>query len=434
MRNTSRILLALALSIGMAVTSWGFAAPHPLPAGSESGAYLGVMVDKVSPETAAALHITNGGTLIANVDQDGPACHAGLKGGDIVTAFNGKAVSGPEQFADLIHASAPGSTVTMTVVRNGKSQDMKVKLGDWKQMAAMPPAPAGPPLSPVGTMPPMPPMPAYDVPGFSPLLSHSGILVEPLSPQLGEFFAAPPNQGVLVRSVDKGSPGAAAGLKAGDVVVKVNNETIHDMVDWKRALRTQGGKLTLSIVRDKKPQTLQMSLPGNTSKLEEENWNDFGPDMQAFADEMARMQPEIERNAREWAQMATLDPKRVEEIRRQADDAARSLTPEIKKQAEEMSKQAEQMAKDMAKMTPELERQAREMAESMKPTAKELNDMTREIQLQMKNLQPEIQKQMEEFRKQWQEQQPQFQKQMEQLQKQMQEWQKNFQESFPKEM
>ena len=63
-----------------------------------------------------------------------------MKGGDVVSAFNGKPVSGPDQFASMIHSSAPGSTVTLTVYRNGKSQDMKVKLGDWKQMAALPPA------------------------------------------------------------------------------------------------------------------------------------------------------------------------------------------------------------------------------------------------------------------------------------------------------
>ena len=75
-----------------------------------------------------------------NVDQDGPACKAGLKSGDVVTAFNGKAVNGRDQFAGLIHASAPGSTVTLTVIRSGKTQDMKVKLGNWTQMAGpMPP-------------------------------------------------------------------------------------------------------------------------------------------------------------------------------------------------------------------------------------------------------------------------------------------------------
>src|SRR5215469_18109048 len=116
------------------------AAPTMLAAkGTSGGAYLGVMVDTVSPETAASMHLKNGGAAITTVDQDGPACHAGLQAGDIVVAFNGKPVSSSEQFAGFIHASTPGSTVMMTVIRNGQSKDMKVTLGDWKQMAGMAP-------------------------------------------------------------------------------------------------------------------------------------------------------------------------------------------------------------------------------------------------------------------------------------------------------
>src|SRR5215471_6728801 len=74
--------------------------------GDHTSAYLGVMVDKVSPETASALHLS-GGTTITTVDQDGPACRAGMKDGDVVSAFNGKPVGGPDQFASMIHSTAP---------------------------------------------------------------------------------------------------------------------------------------------------------------------------------------------------------------------------------------------------------------------------------------------------------------------------------------
>ena len=277
-----------AMALGMAGA--GFAAPG-YPGDPSSGAYLGVMVEKVSPETATALHLSSGGTAIENVDQDGPACRAGIKGGDIVSAFNGKPVSGPDSLPSMIRASAPGSTVTLTVYRNGKSQDMKVKLGDWKKMAALPPraAPSAP-LSQVNAMPglaaPMPPDPPdVDIHLHTPMIARSGIVVEPLSPQLCDFFGVPPNKGVLVRAVEKGTPGASAGLKAGDVIVKVNNETIHDMADWKRALNGKG-KLSVTVVRDKREQNVQMTLPPNTSELKYGDWESFEQDMQAFAAEM----------------------------------------------------------------------------------------------------------------------------------------------------
>ncbi len=458
MRGISKHFVSLMLVLGVTVALPVFAAAPPAPGAPGSGAYLGVIVDGVSAETASEWHLPNGGTAIANVDHDGPAFRAGMKSGDIVTGFNGKPVSGPEQFASLIQSSAPGSTVTLTVWRGGHSQEMKVKLGDWKQMAMAPPTPPNPPMSSVGTMaalPPMAAMPAFDVRGYTPLLARSGILVEPLSTQLGEFFGVAPNEGVLVRSVDKGSPGAAAGLKAGDVIVKVNSETIHDMQDWKRALKAQSGKLSLFIVRDKRQQTLQMSVPASTSELQGGAWESFEEGMQAMDAEMERLGPELDRETQELSTLAQLDPQQMDEIHRQAESAAamtpeiekqarelskeaeqmrkqaeeagRSVTPEMKKEAEEMRRQAvvmrkqsEQMQKEIAKMAPELQRQAREMAESMKPAAREWAATARDVEQQWKQMQPELQKQMDEFKQQWQQE--------------MREWQEIFKGSNPKQL
>src|SRR6516162_898057 len=302
----SKLIILAAMALCLAGGAPGaFAAPG-VAGDTHGAAYLGVMVDGVSPETTASRHLKNGGAAITTVDQDGPACRAGLQSGDIVVAFNGKPVTNPEQFASLIHTSAPGSSVTMTVVRNGQNKDMKVTLGDWKQMAGMP-------LNPVGAMPympPTPPMPPHvypeiDIPSGTTISARQGIVVEPLSPQLCDFFAVPQNRGVLVRSVDKGSPGALAGLKAGDVIVKVNNETIHDVADWRRALKGQNGKVALGIVRDKKEQVLTINLPASTAEWKSSDWEGWGIDS------------------------ATLAVLNSDEIRRQAESAAQTVTPEI---------------------------------------------------------------------------------------------------------
>ena len=414
MGSASKFLMAATLTVSMAVA--GFAAPGD-PA---NGAYLGVMVEKVSPETAATLHLSSGGAAIENVDQDGPACRAGIKGGDIVTTFDGKPVNGPDQLASMIHSSAPGSTVMMTVVRNGRGQDIKVKLGDWKQMVMVPAPPRPAPLNPVGTMPfaePMPPRPPdIDVHSFTPMMARSGILVEPLSPQLGEFFGVQPNKGVLVRSVDKGSAGASSGLKAGDVIVKVNNETIRDMADWKRALSNKGN-LNVTIVRDKREQSVQMNLPPNTSELNDGDWNSFEQDMQALSAEMQKLGPEIERNAQE---IAKLDPEQMEEIRRQAEASVQTMTPEMKKQVDVMANQAAQMSKEMAKLTPKMAKKAREMTAAMMPTAEQMNKMAREMTEQWKLNEPEFQRQMQEFKK--------------EIEQQQREWQEILKGSTPKQL
>jgi membrane-associated protease RseP (regulator of RpoE activity) len=92
--------------------------------------------------------------------------------------------------------------------------------------------------------------------------SNSGATLESLSPQLGDYFGVKNGEGLLVRAVQKGSAAEAAGLRAGDVVIRVGDQKISDNSDWTEALRNgKNGKVSLVIMRDKKEQTLSMSVP-----------------------------------------------------------------------------------------------------------------------------------------------------------------------------
>jgi len=287
----------------------------------------------------------------------------------------------------------------------------------------------------MGFVPPTAPLPPrmfpdVEVPNFTSLSVRNGIAVEPLSPQLCDFFGVPQNKGVLVRSVDKSSPGAAAGLRAGDVIVRINNETVHDIADWRRAMKAHSGKVSLAIVRDKREQTVEINLPANSSKLQSEDWDSFGHDFTTLALLDQSEIDEINQQAQAAAKTAVPDvAKEVEKARKQADAAMKAATPEMKKRAEELRKQAEEMRKqseqarkevekmapqmerdaiqmqseqarkEVEKMAPQMERDAIQIANTMKPTAKELSDMAREMSKQMKEMRPEFQKQMEQFKK-----------------------------------
>jgi membrane-associated protease RseP (regulator of RpoE activity) len=92
--------------------------------------------------------------------------------------------------------------------------------------------------------------------------ARSGLMVENITAQLGEFFGVKDGKGVLVRSVEKGSRGEKAGFRAGDVVVKVNNQPVHDTSDFTHALRSSsGGTASVTVMRDKKEQNLTLTLP-----------------------------------------------------------------------------------------------------------------------------------------------------------------------------
>ena len=102
-------------------------------------------------------------------------------------------------------------------------------------------------------------------PTYTPAL---GVQLDNLGRQLGEFFGVKDGQGLLVKSVEKGSPAEKAGMKAGDVIVRADNDKISDRSDLRRVLRAhrEGGKLTLGIVRDKHEQNLTVDLPVRKSQ------------------------------------------------------------------------------------------------------------------------------------------------------------------------
>ena len=87
-------------------------------------------------------------------------------------------------------------------------------------------------------------------------------MVDSLTPQLAEYFGVKNGEGVLVRSVEKGSAADAAGFRAGDVIVRVDTDKITGKGAWRLATRNQrSGKINVGIVRDKREQTLSVTLP-----------------------------------------------------------------------------------------------------------------------------------------------------------------------------
>lgn len=233
-----------------------------------SGSYLGIDSQDVTPARMADLKLKEErGAEVLMVDQDGPAGKAGLKEHDVILGFNGANVESVEELRRMIHEIPPGRTVTLGVSRDGQMLTLKAELAargkmfaDMKAWEHMKPAM---PAMPV--MPAMPMLPEMAMPAFDFSISYgirTGALVENITPQLGEYFGIKTGEGVLVRSVEKGSPAEAAGLRAGDVVVRVEHERISGRGDWNMVLREhRSGKLTMGIIRDRREQNVILALP-----------------------------------------------------------------------------------------------------------------------------------------------------------------------------
>ena len=407
---------------------------------AHSGAYLGVQVTAVTTERATALKLqVPAGAIIAYVDRDGPACHAGLLENDVVVAFDGTKVDGPEQLQNMIHVTPPQKTVTLTIMRSGLRKDVKVTLGSWNVMSRAHTFNAGNNLA--SPPPPRAFAPDLDIPSFTLLSERHGLVVESLSPQLADFFGVPRGHGVLVRSVEGGSPAAVAGLRAGDVIIKVNNQDVHDMSDWQRGMHLQG-KLAVVIWRDRKEQTFVMNVPGpdGNSRLLPGDLLNLDTNAQLIREQVEQMRPEI--MTAEMAQAMPSD-KEMQQMRQDLEKSMKARQKEMEKMSKELAKSSKLSQKDMEQMREEIQRnlpsqqdfdQMKQKIQASMPTGEELDKMKQQVQASMPSQQDldkmrqQIQDSMKNFTPQMQQEMEQLKKQMEQQKLDMQKMMQDFQQ------
>jgi len=242
------------------------------------GGWLGVGVSEVSADKMKALKLSEErGALLGKIVPDSPAAKAGLKENDVVLEINGQRIEGTEQFRRMIHEIPAGRTASLTVWRDGRSQNIKVTVG--KQEAGNGKMFVDGPKSFAFKMPTMPAMP--DLSGLEHLRTFSmispgrpvlGIDAENLEGDFGNYFGAPDGEGVLVRGVFANSVAAKAGLKVGDVITSLNGERIHNASELREKLMTshEAKSIKLGVLRNKSAVTLTVELP--QQKEEEEHF------------------------------------------------------------------------------------------------------------------------------------------------------------------
>jgi serine protease Do len=325
-----------------------------------SGSYLGVDTRDITSDRLAPLHLKDErGVEVTMVDQDAPAGKAGLKEQDVILTLNGTDVQSVEQLRRMIRETPPGRVVALGVSRNGQPVTIKVELADRKKSSAHHLGPDSKEFKfNMPEMPAMPVMPEIDVP-VSIVVVHSsvrsGLMVENLTPQLGDFFGAKNGQGVLVRSVERGSRADKAGFRAGDVIVKINGEPIHDSGDFSHALRSRkDNTASISVIRDKKEQNITITLPERKqSDLFRESLEIEMPEIDAETrDEISQIQHE----------MAHLRPEMEEAINRQI----KLVKPEIERQTRDAQRRAEEFTRQMRDMQRELRDQRREIERELR--------------------------------------------------------------------
>ncbi len=231
------------------------------------GSFLGVGVREIDAERARALNLKDEyGVEITRVEDESPASKAGLKVGDVVLEYNGQRVDGTEQFVRVVRETPSGRTVKLLVSRNGGSMTLPAAIATRK-------------LKAMGTMPgmegmhiEMPRMEGFTMPDI-PKATMSwrsavlGVEAESLGEsQLASYFGV--KEGVLVRSVMKGTAAEKAGIKAGDVLVKVDDTKVatpRDVTGAVRAARTNARKtFQVVLMRERKEVSLAVTVDEDT--------------------------------------------------------------------------------------------------------------------------------------------------------------------------
>ena len=233
---------------------------HNAGAISVATSYLGVGIMDVDANRAKALKMNEArGAEVTQITPDSPAERAGLKINDVILEYDGQRVDGMEHLQTLVRQTAPGKTVKLGIWRNGAPMTVNARIELHREVAIEIPRGAwgvdAPDMWPV----PMP-IPQIMTVMQNPML---GVQCESLGDeqQFAEFFGV--KDGLLVKAVTSDSPAARAGIKAGDVIVKIEDAHVGTMRELNSTLRSiqasQKPSFQVTVVRNKKEMPLTVS-------------------------------------------------------------------------------------------------------------------------------------------------------------------------------
>ncbi len=177
--------------------------------GTVERGWLGVQIQNLDDDIAASVGLKDGhGALVAEVLPDGPALRAGVMAGDVITKFNGEDIDSARTLSRVVADASPNAAASVTVWRDGKSHELKVKLGE---------------ASPTDEVA------ATTAPEQSNDNSATalGLTLRALTDEDKSELGLPNDvHGALVVDVDEDSAAADKGLRPGDVITRVNQKEV----------------------------------------------------------------------------------------------------------------------------------------------------------------------------------------------------------------
>lgn len=285
---------------------------------------------------------------VNDVEAESPAELAKLKEGDILLKLDGKNISGAPMFAFEIRNRKPGQDVNLEVERQGKTVELKVKLGEYTEEEAkrelelrfprlFPPQPlreglpAKPERAPAAPKAPK----SLEVWPQWEKRKYIGVYLEEINKELLEYFGVKEDKGLLVNRLTKSGPAEKAGLKVGDVIVRVDGKKVDTVGGLSELIqdKKKGDKVKIELIREKKPMSVEVELE------EEENpsfsWN-LAPYQEYWGDMSQELQRQYEKS-RQYYEKYSVETK----------ERMKKLNEELSKQSKELLEKSKETAKKL---------------------------------------------------------------------------------------
>jgi serine protease Do len=181
--------------------------------GKVTRGWLGVYIQRLTPETAENLGISGRkGALVSDVTSGGPASMAGIRSGDVIVAFNGKEINDEHDLPQAVAAMAPGKTVDVRLLREGKEIAIPVTI---VEMAGEPGKPAG----------------------KGELTRNLGLTVQDITPEIAQRLEITNTKGVVVTDVADGSKAEDAGFNEGDVIREIKRTPVNNAAEFAKLMK-----------------------------------------------------------------------------------------------------------------------------------------------------------------------------------------------------
>src|ERR1051325_6201300 len=186
--------------------------------------YLGVLIQKVTPEIAESLGMDKPrGALGADVTKGGPADNAGGKVGDVIIEFDRKEIRDSNDLPIIVARTAVEKKVPMKILRDKKETRLTVAVGEMKEQESVASASEK---------------------------SELGVTVQQVTPEIAEGLGLERPEGVVITAVEPGSAAEDAGLRRGDIVLEVDRKPVRKVADYRKAIgEVKKGKGVLFLVR-----------------------------------------------------------------------------------------------------------------------------------------------------------------------------------------